>query len=61
MIPYTVLRPLQNVPPKAGTTWRANFYRMDHDDGKETQWEWASVGPSFHEYEKFGRLLFADR
>ena len=61
MIPYTVLRPLQNVPPKPGTTWRANFYRMDHDDGKETQWEWASVGPSFHEYEKFGRLLFADR
>ena len=49
MIPYTVLRPLQNVPPKPGTTWRANFYRMDHDDGKETQWEWASVGPSFHE------------
>jgi len=34
---------------------------MNHADGKETQWEWASVGPSFHEYEKFGRLLFADR
>ena len=61
MIPYTVLRPLQNVPPKPGTTWRANFYRMDHDDGKETQWEWAAVGPCFLEYEKFGRLLFADR
>ena len=33
-IPYTLLKPLQNVPPKAGTRWRANFYRMDHDDGK---------------------------
>src|SRR4051812_37472122 len=33
-IPYQLLRPLQNVPPKPGTTWRANFYRMDHDEGK---------------------------
>jgi hypothetical protein len=56
--PYTLLRPLQNVPPKPGTRWRANFYRMDHDDGKRTQWDWAPVGPSFHEYEKFGELIF---
>jgi Carbohydrate family 9 binding domain-like len=60
-IPYALLRPLQNVPPKPGTRWRANFYRMDHDDGKRTQWDWARVGPSFHEYEKFGELIFADR
>ena len=60
-VPYTLLRPLQNVPPKPGTRWRANFYRMDHDDGKRTQWEWARVGNSFHEYQKFGELLFAER
>jgi cellulose/xylan binding protein with CBM9 domain len=60
-IPYAVLKPLQNVPPKAGTTWRANFYRMDYDDGKATQWDWARVGPSFHEYEKFGELHFSER
>ena len=60
-VPYVLLRPLQNVPPKPGTTWRANFYRMDHDGGKRTQWEWAPVGPSFHEYQKFGELVFADR
>ena len=60
-IPYALLKPLQNVPPKAGTRWRANFYRMDYDDGQRTQWEWARVGSSFHEYEKFGDLLFADR
>ena len=60
-IPYALLRPLQNVPPRPGTRWRANFYRMDHDDGKQTQWDWARVGPSFHEYEKFGELIFADR
>jgi hypothetical protein len=60
-IPYTLLKPLQNVPPRPGTRWRANFYRMDYDDGKRTQWEWAPVGNSFHEYQKFGELLFADR
>jgi len=60
-IPYALLRPLQNVPPKPGTRWRANFYRMDHDNGTRTQWEWARVGKTFHEYDKFGDLLFADR
>jgi hypothetical protein len=60
-IPYTLLRPLQNVPPKPGTRWRANFYRVDHDDGRRTLWEWAQVGKSFHEYQQFGELLFADR
>ena len=60
-IPYTLLKPLQNVPPKPGTVWRANFYRMDHDGGKRTQWEWAPVGPSFHEYQKFGDLIFVER
>jgi hypothetical protein len=60
-IPYALLKPLQIVPPATGTRWRANFYRMDYDEGKRTQWEWARVGSSFHEYEKFGDLLFADR
>ena len=60
-IPYAVLRPLQNVPPTPGTRWRANFYRMDHDAGKRTQWEWSPVGKTFHEYEKFGELLFTGR
>jgi predicted TIM-barrel fold metal-dependent hydrolase len=57
-IPYELLTPLQNVPPKAGSRWRANFYRMDYDDGKTTSWDWAPVGPSFHEFEKFGTLIF---
>jgi hypothetical protein len=60
-IPYTLLNPLQNVPPKPGTVWRANFYRMDHDGGTRTQWDWAPVGESFHEYQKFGELVFAER
>jgi hypothetical protein len=60
-IPYSLLKPLQNVPPRPGTVWRANFYRMDHDDAHTTQWEWSPVGASFHDYQNFGRLLFADR
>jgi predicted TIM-barrel fold metal-dependent hydrolase len=57
-IPYDLLRPLQNVPPKPGTRWRANFYRVDYDEGKTTSWDWARVGSGFHEFEKFGTLIF---
>jgi cellulose/xylan binding protein with CBM9 domain len=57
-IPFALLRGLQNVPPAAGARWRANFYRMDHDGGKTTQWDWAPVGPSFHEFRKYGVLIF---
>jgi hypothetical protein len=57
-VPWDLLKPLPNVPPQAGTRWRANFYRMDHDGGKTTGWDWARVGKSFHEYQKFGTLVF---
>jgi len=57
-IPYELLKPLQNVPPGPGTTWRANFYRMDYDDRNTSHWSWVPVGPSFHDYRKFGTLVF---
>jgi predicted TIM-barrel fold metal-dependent hydrolase len=57
-IPFELLDPLRNTPPKPGTKWRANFYRMDYDDGKTTSWDWAPVGRSFHEHKKFGTLIF---
>ena len=56
--PYELLKPLQNVPPKPGTRWRANFYRVDYDDGKSTSWDWTRVGPSFHEFKNYGTLVF---
>ena len=56
--PYDLLQPLQNVPPKPGTRWRANFYRVDYDGGEQMSWDWARVGPSFHEHKKFGKLVF---
>lgn len=56
--PYDLFRPLQNVPPKAGTRWRANFYRVDYDADKATGWDWARVGSSFHDFRNFGTLVF---
>ena len=57
-VPYDLLEPLQNVPPQPGTQWRANFYRVDYDEGKTTSWDWTRVGSSFHEFEKYGTLIF---
>ncbi len=57
-IPFELLAPLQNVPPQPGTQWRANFYRMDYDEGRVTRWMWVPVNQSFHEFQKFGRLIF---
>lgn len=57
-IPYKLLEPMRNVPPKPGDRWRANFYRVDYDAKKTTAWDWSRVGPSFHEFKKFGTLMF---
>lgn len=57
-IPYELLVPMRNIAPKAGTRWRANFYRMDYDNGKTSGWEWSKVGPSFHDFRNFGTLVF---
>ena len=57
-IPYTLFTPLENVPPKPGTTWRANFYRMDYDGGQTSSWDWSRVGPSFHDIQNFGLFVF---
>jgi len=56
-IPYKLLKPLQNVPPKTGTKWRANFYRIDYDNGN-TEWSWQLTRTTFHDYERFGTIVF---
>lgn len=57
-IPYALLKPLGNVPPQSGTKWRANFYRCDYDSGQMATLEWQAIEFRFHEYEKFGTLIF---
>lgn len=56
--PYGLLAPLQNVPPTKGMQWKANFYRLDYDGGKMIKWAWSPVERTFHEYSRFGTLIF---
>jgi hypothetical protein len=56
-IPFTLFKPLQNVPPQKGTKWRANFYRIDHDNGA-ADWSWQLTRTNFHDYERFGTIVF---
>jgi hypothetical protein len=56
-IPYKLLMPLKNIPPISGSKWRANFYRVDYD-GNKSVWSWKKTITNFHQYEKFGHLLF---
>ena len=56
-IPYVLLKPLPGVPPKKGDRWRANFYRMDYDQGF-LDWSWQLTRTNFHDYERFGTLVF---
>lgn len=56
-IPYNLLKPLKNSVPKSGVSWKANFYRMDYDNGTD-YWAWQNITENFHEKENFGILLF---
>ncbi len=56
-IPYALLKPLENVPPKKGTKWRMNLYRIDYDEGSSS-WTWQPVETNFHDYERYGTMLF---
>jgi hypothetical protein len=56
-IPYKVLAPLNQVPPVSGTKWRANMYRIDHDNGS-TSYSWQKTKGTFHDYNNFGTFVF---
>lgn len=58
-IEYKSLGLLQNVPPKSGTIWNANFYRIDHDTGTWAVWSWSpTIEKNFHELGKFQPIKF---
>lgn len=56
-IPYELLTPLPQVPPKSGTRWRANMYRIDYDHG-QTLFTWQEIRRTFHDYENYGTFVF---
>lgn len=57
-IPYALLAPLRNVPPTRGTIWRGNMYRLDYDETVAVRWHWKPVETNFHQFAKFGKLIF---
>ena len=57
-VPYELLNPLRNVPPKSGMEWRMNIYRMDYDTGTRDRWEWKPIKKNFHDYKLFGKIKF---
>lgn len=57
-IPYALLNPLPNVPPKRGMVWKGNMYRIDHDKGKAKRWSWRKTDSNFHQYSRFGKMIF---
>jgi hypothetical protein len=62
-IPYQLLGPIVKAPPQSGEKWRANFYRIDYDQGYTTwAWQKVTVTPAkkgnFHEFDRFGTLVF---
>ncbi len=57
-VPFALLSPLGNVPPKTGTLWNANFCRLDYDEGKMIKWAWSPIETSFHEFQKYKTIRF---
>jgi hypothetical protein len=56
------LAEMKNVPPKVGTEWRVNFFRLDMPAGRPQQgsaWSPPMVG-DFHALDRFGVLVFGD-
>lgn len=57
-IPFALFTGLENAPPMPGDIWKANFYRMDYDSGERIKWAWKPIEINFHQYERFGTLVF---
>jgi hypothetical protein len=56
-IPFKLMEPLVIEPPAPGTKWRANFYRLDYDEGT-ARFSWQKTDVHFHEPHSFGTIIF---
>ena len=57
--PYSIFGLLPDSPPQSGTSWDANFCRIDYDSGKQVEWSWSkTITDNFHDLDKLGSLLF---
>jgi hypothetical protein len=58
-IPFALFTGLGNSPPRKGTVWRANLYRIDYDKGRGAHWAWCTAtGSGFHDFRNFGTFVF---
>lgn len=56
--PFTLFKGFKNAPPVKGTKWKGNFNRLDYDNDTYKAWSWTPVKKSFHEYKKYGTIIF---
>jgi len=56
-IPFALMNPIVQSPPKSGTKWKGNFYRIDYDT-PTTYYSWKQTSGSFHDFKKYGTLIF---
>jgi hypothetical protein len=57
-IPYVLMNPIVQAPPKSGEKWKGNFYRIDYDNTETAYYSWKKTSGSFHDFKKFGTLIF---
>jgi len=59
ILPFALFASLAPVPPIAGTVWYGNVYRIDTRPEGPRHLAWSEPGgKSFHDYARFGRLVF---
>jgi hypothetical protein len=56
-IPFELMSPIVRSTPPSGTRWRGNFYRIDYDT-PTTYYSWRKTSGSFHDFNKYGTLVF---
>jgi hypothetical protein len=56
-IPFNLMNPIVQSPPKSGTKWKGNFYRIDYDS-ETAYYSWQKTSGSFHDFKKYGTLIF---
>ncbi|HEV7378337.1 MAG TPA: carbohydrate-binding family 9-like protein, partial [Dyadobacter sp.] len=56
-IPFRLMNPIVPKIPVSGTKWKGNFYRIDYDQDP-AYYSWKKTSGSFHEFGKFGTLIF---
>jgi hypothetical protein len=56
-IPFRLMNPIVRQTPRSGTKWKGNFYRIDYDQ-EASYYSWKKTNGSFHEFQKFGTLIF---